>query len=505
MKKRVFLFLISIILVFVVLFTSTYALIFKTDKLANDEKYTTGILDIEINNVDTGLGNVITLTNAFPMSNTEGKNTTPYRFRITNNGNLDYNFNLTLTKSGTISGTYVKVMADGNEPVRVSSSPATVATGLSLLAGDSKIIELRVWLDENTPNSEMGKTFTGTLAATGSGQSYVNASEKVISLSQGATWSSGATGVYATNSYVEDGETKYHEYRYIGAEPNNWVKFNGDDYRIIGAFDEYSWGAEGNTEYGTYLLKLVSANEIGSFAWGTYNAATAYTTYSAYKNNWTGNGSVGNEAEGTGVPAGANILLNEYYFNPSTTSTYGICENLMYFYTSNTYKTKDCSMINRYGIASNNLRDYIEDVTWYLYGPTNMSINRANLYQCERNNYSGCTSANSGKYEGTAYAKIGLIYVSDYVYASGNVSNSYSSTLTDNSNFMVQNWMFEGNIWFLTPKSDSDNYAFCTSGGGRVTNCYTVYGYSIRPTFYLKPGVKIKSGDGSPENPYVIN
>ena len=53
----------------------------------------------------------------------------------------------------------------------------------------------------------------------------------------------GGTGVCATNSYISgDSSTKYHDYRYRGADPNNYVSFNDDLYRIIGVFDDYTHG-----------------------------------------------------------------------------------------------------------------------------------------------------------------------------------------------------------------------------------------------------------------------
>ena len=52
--------------------------------------------------------------------------------------------------------------------------------------------------------------------------------DTVKALNKGSSWSAGASGVYYTNS---------HEYRYVGAEVNNYVSFNNDLYRIIGVFD----------------------------------------------------------------------------------------------------------------------------------------------------------------------------------------------------------------------------------------------------------------------------
>lgn len=56
------------------------------------------------------------------------------------------------------------------------------------------------------------------------------------------------------------------------------------------------------------------------------------------------------------------------------------------------------------------------------------------------------------------------------------------------------------NQWLLSPCTDC-NYEIGYNGFEKITNNNT---YGIRPTFYLKNNLVIKSGDGSPNNPYVI-
>ena len=305
--------------------------------------------------------------------------------------------------------------------------------------------------------------------------------DTVISLSQGDTYTEGnGNGVYYTNN---------HEYRYVGGEVNNYVKFNDDLYRIIGVFDSNSTGVSGN------LVKLIRARKLTAAAWGAYNSSPAYTTYSNYKNDWTGNT--------TGVPASANILLNEFFLNPTATSTYGECIDWTYGSSNNTYKSKNCTDIKGYGIQSTELRNYIQPVTWYLYGYTGTGLSKQNWYNCERNNYSGCTSANSGAYQGTTTAPIGLMYVSDYMYASGYIAST-GTTLGNSSNFMNSNWLYKGSEWTITPRGNSDTSAFGVSNAGGVNYNYSNVGNGLRPTFYLKSSVYVTGGDGSFSNPYTI-
>ena len=305
--------------------------------------------------------------------------------------------------------------------------------------------------------------------------------DTVIALSQGDTYTEGnGNGVYQTNN---------HEYRYVGGEVNNYVRFNNDLYRIIGVFDSNSTGVSGN------LVKLIMARELVSATWGVYNESPAYTTYSSYKNDWTGST--------TGVPASANVLLNEFYLNPTATSTYGECINWTYVNDNNTNKSKNCTKIKGYGIQSNELRNYIQPVTWYLYGYTGNGLSKQNFYQCERNNYSGCTSANSGAYSGTTTASIGLMYVSDYMYASGYIAST-ATTTGSSSNFMNLNWLYNGYEWTITPQGNSDTFSFVKDSSGSLSRVFSCYGSGLRPTFYLKSSVYVTGGNGSFSNPYTI-
>lgn len=121
-----------------------------------------------------------------------------------------------------------------------------------------------------------------------------NANDYIMSLSQGNSWESGASGIYAASSYDDNGVTKYHDYRYVGANVHNFVSFNNDLYQIIGVFDDNSHGVTGE-----WLVKLIMADTLIGASWGTTNSSPEYTTYSTYESNW----------ETTNV----NILLNEFF------------------------------------------------------------------------------------------------------------------------------------------------------------------------------------------------
>ena len=55
-------------------------------------------------------------------------------------------------------------------------------------------------------------------------------------------------------------------YRYEGKNPNNYIWFNNEYWRIIGVFDEDSHGQSGKN-----LIKIIRANSIGGLAWHKSN------------------------------------------------------------------------------------------------------------------------------------------------------------------------------------------------------------------------------------------
>ena len=485
-------FTIAIIFTAIAMSGSSYALYVNKD-YGTTEDYTTGLLDLTFDENTT-----LTLASAFPISDEEGLASDPYILKVTNTGNLTYKFNIELldtTSTNLINNKYIKIKVDDGD-IYTLNTTNILSKDITLVPGESKSINVRMWLSEETPNSEAGKGFSAK-ATTNGYALYTTGTEKpktaadtIMELSKGDTWPADLTdsGVYATNKYTaSDGTTKYHDYRYIGANVNNYVKFNNDLYRIIGVFDENSHGVTGQ-----YLVKLIMASSLSSNSWGIYNTSNTSGTYSNYKNDWTG--------KATGIKANLNVLLNEYFANSTnTSSTYGSCSNWTYYNTNTNYRTNDCSDIVGFGIDSN-LTSYIEDATWYLYG-SGTSQSKQNWYLCERGGNS-CTSSGPSTGDTSVTSKIGLMYLSDYLYASGYYSSS-DTTTTGTSYYGNKNWLYKGYEWTQTPcTSVATGVWFVFRGSAEYSNSSDPFGW--RPSLYLKSDVKISGGYGTYNNPYIL-
>ena len=190
MKKiKVITIISGIVLTIALVLGSSYALFYSESNFTNEETYTTGILDIELVN-EEGYNTSLTLSNSLPMTDEGGKQTIPFKLKLRNIGNLSYTFDLKLintTTENSINPNYIKVMIDNNEPVTLGSlTDSIIASDITLNPEEEKVIEVRIWLDISTPNSEIGKTFTGKITTDGVGEEYIPPQELLLDISQGA-------------------------------------------------------------------------------------------------------------------------------------------------------------------------------------------------------------------------------------------------------------------------------------------------------------------------------
>ena len=253
-------------------------------------------------------------------------------------------------------------------------------------------------------------------------------------------------------------------YRYEGKNPNNYVWFNNELWRIIGVFDENSHGQSGQN-----LVKIIRNDSIGGLAWHKSN--TNDWTVSSLMNLL--NGAYLNSENGTG---------GEYCYGYSTTVPAGNCD-----YTE--------SGIN------DTYRPMIENVTWYLGGYSSTSATAEAFYGYERGDtvYSGRPTSTTGY--------IGLMYPSDYGYSVLASSCARTTNLGSYSNSTCagQSWMYgQGYEWTITPNSSTSTDVFRVASIGTLNSNSADYGYSARPVLYLDSSVYVIDGNGSQSDPYII-
>ncbi len=261
----------------------------------------------------------------------------------------------------------------------------------------------------------------------------------------------------AGTEQILNDDTSAQNPRFVGANPNNYVLFNCDDYnnpssstcelwRIIGVFSDDTHGQNGEK-----LVKLIRSESIGSYVWDSGNV-----------NDWSS--------------ASLQKSLNGSYLSGTTLGS-------------------------GKGITSAT-NDMIQEVTWKLGGSSTYNdVTASMFYERER---------------GTEWTgKIGLMYPSDYGYATSGGDTTdrtsclatplYSWNSPSYSYCKNNDWLFTGKYqWTLTPNSSRSNYVFFVYYHGYVGTSYAGYSYAVRPSVYLKSNIAISGGDGSIDFPYVL-
>ena len=142
----------------------------------------------------------------------------------------------------------------------------------------------------------------------------------------------------------------------------------------------------------------------------------------------------------------------------------------------------------------------IADATWQVGGIPNTYFNDS-----LKTNYDYEVGVNQTGYEETM--KIGLMYVGDYVYASG--SNNWTASLNDYGEATDPNegWLYLGvHEWTISRNSvSSDGAWFVFADGSLFIGSAVAFAFAVRPSFYLTSSTTYVSGSGAATDPIVIN
>ena len=276
-------------------------------------------------------------------------------------------------------------------------------------------------------------------------------------------------GVDVTPVTEGDGlyEDEYEEGRYVyrGTNPNNYIMFNNELWRIISKEADGTYKIVRNEVLPEEMpFDPEDYRDIHSYgAGGTYCANSSYGC-----NAWAATANmVGSPAEFTNESFTGTVLLD------SSLNTYLNGEYLESI-TENREKIVD----HDFGIGS--------------------VINHNNDLQGQ------IERENSYKWNGS----IGLISVSDYIKANSDMETCGTFVTNDRAYTTCRNtnWMYISGTywWLLSPTAITPNSVFgvYSSGQFRAPNVYN--SYDVRPAVYLTSSLSL-SGSGTQSDPYRIN
>ena len=317
--------------------------------------------------------------------------------------------------------------------VEVTSSPTTYT--------------LYIWIDGNmsNPNTMYNQNFEFRLNASATDEKPIetieyspitdiyNAANKTEVINNDVTYN------YATE--VGMMEDVGGNIRYYGADPNNYVSFNDELWRIIGVFKDIDDGT-GKKET---RIKIARSESIGDYQWDSNDV-----------NEWP--------------TATLNTYLNGTYL-PSLTSE---------------------------------AQNMIGDALWNLGGCSEYKgLYADDYYTLERGTtvYSGRSTTWTGKI--ALMYPSDYMYAGDLSRCNSDGYNWDGDTTNCRDTSWLRNT--SSYQWTLIPNASLSRSVFVVGNTGYVNNNDGVlYSYASRPVLFLKSDVQITGGDGSQSNPFTL-
>ena len=302
------------------------------------------------------------------------------------------------------------------------------------------------------------------------------------------TGTQGENGIYYHDASLTNGAGD-NSYRYAGAsdQVNNYVCFGSNAstcpadnlYRIIGVFGDQ--------------VKLIKSD---------YATSVLLGTDGDYSKMYTANGWNNSYYKGNNL---ANVAAYTWNYKNNTTINSG--------YGSNTWST---SLLNKTNLNKNFIANLgadwaakIAETTWKVGGNTWANIGTQPAKTAYQNEIVSPVITNTTDNATTYSAKVGLMYVSDYMYAAPQDKWTLVGNRSETTDYRAAtsvNWMYMGlNEWTISRTAVD---AYCASfvyGTGGVNYIYANYAYGVRPVFYLTSSVNYVSGSGTAADPIVVN
>ena len=466
-KKKIIITTSITILLLVLIVGITYA-VWNYNFIGNSNVIETGEVSIEF----LESNDVIAIENAIPLTDEEGeKQFESFEFQVTTKAgagiSLKYDLNIEKVSGPegytSLKDNEVKVyLTDENNNPLVGPTLISDLSNYNLYSKVNSHTEnsleikdrykIRVWIDEGAEDSYDWSTQNNLYYNFKIG---VTSSEYVPTGADTIIAKVGTDGLVAEEHQATEQLEAVTDYRYTGADPNNYVSFNNELWRIIGVFP---------TDDGTGTLKnrikIIRNESIGNLSWDDDNI-----------NDWS--------------TANLQELLNsgDYYNRTGDYSSTGLTEEA---------------------------KRMINDAKWYLGGSSSYNdVTTGMFYERERGTtvYSGRPTSFIGE--------VGLMYPSDYGYAtSGGSTTNRESCLAkelynwDSSSYsdcVDNDWLFNDSTqWTMAPYSGYSYLVFRVLSSGIVYYLSASNANAVRPVLALESTVGITGGTGTESDPYIL-
>ena len=450
--------------------------------------------------------NAINLEKAFPLTDEQGRNLTPFTFTLTNNCDVTarYTVNLEVLSGSTLNTNYVATLVNNGTIKTLGTLPKvdttindslesrTIETGI-LPANASLDFSVSIWVDEDvTLNDDaMNKVLKSKVIVVSTPTNIKTKTEEIIAQldttgkcpTVNEDGSVNVTVGEATNGYLCKAKDAYGDsYYYRGNVTNNYVKFADKYWRIVRIngdgtvrviYDGTSAHANGESssdrQIGTSVFN--SSNNDNAYVGYMYGATGASTyaethantndsTIKAYIDNWYKTNIVGTTNE--------QYLADNIFCNDRSISS-----------------DKPDSSYNNLGYGTN-----VTAYRWYYFAYS--SYNNKMMLTCPQQN-DAFTVSDTTNGNGALTYPVGLLSTDEVILAGGWSDNNSGYYL-----YSGQWWWTSSPNYFgsLACVRDVNSYGYASDGS-------YVYDSSggVRPVFNLKAEV-LNNGDGTASNPY---
>ena len=472
-NKKIIILIILILISILTLIGSSYALLTKT--------FTSKKLSVEVGTlkVDFTEGNAINLDNTKPMSDSDGLNTTPYTFTITNSGTIDSYYTISNEEdtNNTLDTTYLKYKLVSNDGYDsgikrlkdIGTGTYRIVDERALLKSKSVTYKLYLWISSDAPNSIQDKLYKSKIIVNSIGNRVgdtycidngftklsdcmlvMNNHEQSTDIAKTNIKAKG-TPDFSKTATTDEGlfmaeDDEGESYYYRGAIKNNYVSFAGFIWRIIRRNGDGSirmiYSGKSTTDIGEAVT--IGKSQFNSKYWDpTYVGYKCNEDFELHENNG---------------PTGYEWFTNTAKYNYGTGYTFDA-------------STKKFT-----------LRGTIKQLTWR---DNYNEIVKSQLYSCLNNS---CNVV----YKATGYQSDTIMTVIPISYSSKSLVTAQTNKTNSTIKTTIDNW-YKNNLIAYTSKLVDET--FCNdrsilSGTGYKTDSYTYYGSNNRNVNKRSPSLK---------------
>ena len=468
--------LLGIVSLFLITIGVTYAVFSYTKEGTTDNVVTSGTLKFLYTENSAG-GTGINISEAEPISDAQGKslvgdsNVFDFKVEGTNTGSDVIPYEVTLRKkdTSTMNESNVKVYltdetesTDIVEPTLYSKLTQTnidVGTNIEktlykgeVAAGTNnylKTFRLRMWIDEASNQNDInGKSFTGMVNVYSNAKVSENASSDLKDEIMKNPIIEAEPTLTTSSNNTSDASGLYKSTATNTGEPTYY--FRGTVENNYVSFAGQTWRIVRINEDGT--IRIVMQDGIDSNSYTAFNSNYGNYYYMYYTNS------------------DLKATLESWYHN-NIASMYNLSKNI----SSGQFFCEEAKVKYSSELSSGN---------------ANMIV------------YSNYTPDFKCKIDGNGYglvnASVGLLSYDEVIYAGGHYKYS-------NNKYYLYNDKY---FWTMSPigvkNSNSQSHVWFVNKGGNLTTSINYSNTYIRPVINLKANTPVSSGDGTKDNPFVV-